>query len=410
MFRLNGLKPMNAIVNAPVQFPSKMKPFAFPSRYKVARGGRSSAKSWTIAAMLIMRGAEKQQRFLCTREIQKSIGASVLQLLSDTIDRLGYSDFYTVQANKVIGINGTTFIFEGLKSNVNKIKSMEGIDICWVEEAEKVTDESWRVLIPTIRKSGSEIWVSYNPDLESDPTHQRFIVNPPENTVSVEINYLDNRFCPDESIQEANYLKRVDYEAFENVWLGKCRKSSEAEIFKDKWIVDDFNDHFEYNADISIYYGADWGLRDPNTLLRMFIHEKTLYISHEFYKVGIDLKDLADHYDNVPDSRNYKIRADCSRPETISYMKSEGFKIEGAKKWAGSIEDGIAYMRQFEKIVIHSRCVNTINEFRNYRYKVDKLTGDILPVIVDKHNHAIDAIRYGLEPLISRKRKKALIY
>ena len=166
-----------------VQITDKFLPFLEPYRYKVAYGGRGSSKSWSIATLLVIRAIQAPTRILCAREIQKSILDSCLQLLSDAIYRLGVESEFDIQATQILGKNGSRFIFEGLRSNISKIKSMEGIDIVWCEEADQVTATSWNTLIPTIRKPGSEIWVSFNPADEMDDTYQRFVQNPPDAVV-----------------------------------------------------------------------------------------------------------------------------------------------------------------------------------------------------------------------------------
>ena len=178
-----------------------------PYRYKVAYGGRGSAKSWTIASLLVVAAYVNPIRVLCAREIQKSIGDSVIQLLSDTIERLGLQSFFDIQKTVITGTNGSRFIFEGLRSNITKIKSMEGINRVWVEEAESVSATSWETLIPTIRAPGSEIWVSFNPADELDNTYQRFVINPPPDSYVVAVNYQDNPWFPIELEKERNTSK-----------------------------------------------------------------------------------------------------------------------------------------------------------------------------------------------------------
>lgn len=197
--------------------------FAFlfdPSRYKVAKGGRGSAKSWSFADALLLTGMENPLRILCAREIMNSIKESVHRLLSDRIKSLGLEDFYTINATAITGRNGTNFLFVGLFRNVNQIKSLEGIDRVWVEEAESVSKDSWDLLIPTIRKPGSEIWVTYNPQFEDDDTHQRFAVNPPDNAVVRHVNYDDNPYFPDVLQKEMEQDKARDKSKYETVWLG----------------------------------------------------------------------------------------------------------------------------------------------------------------------------------------------
>ena len=189
------------------EFPEKLQCLFRPARYKVLYGGRGGAKSWGIARALLIQGAAKPLRVLCAREIQKSIGDSVHKLLSDQIKALGLAGFYEVQKTVIRGRNGTEFTFHGLKHNVTNIKSAEGADVCWVEEAQTVSKSSWATLIPTIRKPGSEIWVSFNPELEDDETYQRFVANPPTGAVVVKVNWSDNPWFPDVLRQEKDDLK-----------------------------------------------------------------------------------------------------------------------------------------------------------------------------------------------------------
>lgn len=191
-------------------------------RYRVAYGGRGSGKSWTIAALLILEAARSKTRILCAREIQRSISDSVIQLLSDTIERLGLESFFDVQKTQILGRNGSRFIFEGLRANITKIKSMEGIDRVWVEEAESVTATSWETLIPTIRKEGSEIWVSFNPLDELDNTYQRFVLNPPPESIVAKVNYSDNPWFPDELEKERKHLEGLDKDLYRHIWEGEC--------------------------------------------------------------------------------------------------------------------------------------------------------------------------------------------
>jgi hypothetical protein len=185
------------------------------------------------------------------------------------------------------------------------------------------------------------------------------------------------------------YDKRVDYEKYEHVWLGMVKKYGEAVIFKDKVLIEEFPEP-EYGT--QFFFGADWGYAvDPTCLIRMFMKENTLYIDHEFYAVGVEINELPQAFESVPQSKKWKIVADNARPETISYLYNRGFNIEGSKKGKGSVEDGIQFLRSFEKIIIHPRCKGTIGDFKNYKWKQDKATNEILPIPVDSSNHAPDA-------------------
>ena len=384
------------------ELPAKLGFFLEPMRYKVAYGGRGSSKSWSLARAIIIRMKTKKTRVLCARELQTSITESVHKLLSDQIEILGFGMDFSVQNNRIIGRNGSEAIFSGIRNNPTKIKSTEGIDIAWVEEAEKVSSTSWEILIPTIRKPDSEIWVSFNPHDEKDPTYQRFVVKPPPECVSVKIDWQDNPWFPDELRREKDYLYSVDPAAAEHVWGGQCRQLSDAQVLRGKYVVEGFEVGENWDGP---YYGADWGFSsDPTTLLKCWISDDVLYIEREIYGVGIETDHMPDFFGKIEGSKNFTIRADNARPEMISHMRRHGFsKIEPVEKWAGSVEDGISKLRSFRRIVIHPRCKHTADEARLWSYKTDRLTGDVLPDLIDKHNHCWDAIRYALQPLIRRR-------
>lgn len=379
--------------------------FAFlfqPARYKCALGGRGSGKSWAVARALIIRAFQQPTRILCGREIQASISESVHQLLRDQIDEMGLAPWFHVLDKKITGHLGSEFIFSGIRSNITKIKSTEGVDIFWGEEAEKFSQRSWEVVIPTIRKAGSEIWVTYNPDAETDPTHKRFAIDPPPDAIVRKVSWRDNPFFPAELERERVYLQRVDPDAYAHVWEGECRTISEAQVLRGKYEVHAFEPGG--TGWDGPYFGADWGFaQDPTTLVKCWVRGRMLHVEHETYGVGIDIDATPAMFDKVPGARDHIIRADSARPETISYMQRHGYsRMTGVEKWAGSVEDGIAFLRQFEKIIIHPRCIHAIEEARLYSYKTDRLSGDVLPDVIDKHNHIMDALRYALAPLIRR--------
>ena len=368
-----------------IDFPEAFQELFRPHRYKVFFGGRGSAKSWSVARALLILGYQKKLRILCTREIQKSISQSVHKLLCDNIEMLGFSGFYTIKKEGIVGNNGTEFLFKGLRFNPIEIKSTEGIDICWVEEAQAVSADSWDILIPTIRKTNSEIWITFNPMDMDDPTYQRFVVNPSPKAYVRKVNYNENPFFPDTAKEEMEWVKARDYDAYLHIWEGEVRKHSNAVIFAGRYRVEDF----ETPPDARFYQGVDWGFSsDPSVLIRCFVKDRTLYIDREAWGVGVELDETPALFDIVETARTWPIKADNARPETISFMKRRGYHISGAKKWAGSIEDGIAFLKSFD-IVVHPRCRHTIDEFAHYSYKVDKQTGDVLPVIVDAWNHCL---------------------
>lgn len=216
------------------EFPPAFAPLFEPSRYKIFHGGRGAAKSWAFARALLIIGASKPLRIICAREFMNSIDESVHQLLSDQIAALGLQAFYDIKNTEIVGKNGTSFAFYGLRRNINSLKSFEGADIIWVEEATDVSKNSWEVLIPTIRKDGSEIWVSFNPELDTDETYVRFVKNPPSNAVVVEVNWSDNPWFPDVLRQEMEDLKARDFDSYLTIWEGKCRQSLDGAVFADE--------------------------------------------------------------------------------------------------------------------------------------------------------------------------------
>ena len=379
------------------------------SRWKVAYGGRGGAKSWNFARALIIKATQEPLRILCAREIQKSIRDSVHTLLSDQINNMGLTPNFEIKQNEIIGVNGSKFIFSGLSDlTALSIKSMEGIDIAWLEEAQSISKRSYQLLIPTIRKDQSEIWVSFNPDLETDETYRRFIEDPPDNAIIKKVGYKDNPWFPQVLKEEMAYLAKVDPDAYSHVWLGNCVLHSDDQVLSKKVSIQEFEPELDWNGP---YFGADWGFaQDPTTLVKSWIKGRSLYVEYEAWGLGVDIDATPSLFDIVPQSRQFQVIADSARPETISYMNKRGFRIHPAVKGPGSIEDGISHLRGFEEIIIHPRCTHTIEETRLYRYKRDRLTDQITTKIIDANNHCIDALRYALEPVmrhgVFKKNKK----
>ena len=340
---------------------------------------------------------------LCGRELQNSIQDSVHQLIADQIAETGLSGAFQVNERRITSYTGAEFMFKGLrgmKNNAAQIKSLEGVDICWLEEAQTISKASLETLIPTIRKPGSEIWITFNPDQETDPVYQ-LAMNPPPGSIVRKVNWDQNPWFPPELELERQWMQRTDPDAYAHVWEGECRRYTDAQVLRGKWCVESFEPNpLTWHGP---YYGADWGFaEDPSVLVRCWIFEGRLYIEHEAYGVGVEVDELPALFDSVPGSRDHTIRADSARPETISYMRRQGFRMVPAKKGKGSVEDGVAHLRSYEQIVIHPRCRHAQEEARLWSWKVDKLSGDILPVLVDAHNHCWDAVRYALEPIIRK--------
>lgn len=391
------------------------------ARYKVAWGGRASAKSWGVAESLVRKTVAQPLTVLCTREYQVSIKDSSHRLLKDTINRLGLHLWFIVTKDSIKSSSGSDFIFKGLYNNEQGIRSTEGVDICWVEEAQSVREASWRSLLPTIRKPGSEIWITFNLMDEADATYQRFVANPRKNSIVLKLNYDSNPFLPDTMREEMEEDKARDYHMYEHVWLGMPLRVTDAIVLNKKYSVREFPDDLWLQAP-RLHFGMDFGFsQDPTAVVRFFILENMrdgksrLYIEYEAYEVGVELDDMSKWLrDRIPEVTRWPVKADSARPETISHLRRREFSISAAEKWEGSVRDGIAHLRRFDEIVIHPRCVNTAREARLWRYKTDPKTLDqhgqplVLPILIDANNHVWDAVRYGLDGYIQKGNKHGM--
>lgn len=385
---LRAVKSQNVGLKVPAVFQPLFKG---AKRRNFIFGGRGSGKSHAVAQYCIFRAYQKKTKVLCTRELQKSISESVHALLCEKIHDMGLDSFFTIQKDKIYGANGSVFIFAGVRQNVNEIKSMEGIDICWVEEAQSMSRNSLDVLVPTVRAEGSIIVFTFNPFKDTDPVYVDS-QNPDENTLVIKANYNDNPFFPEVLRLDMERDKKNDYEKYLWVWEGQCLGLSDAQIFRGKYTVKEFDT--PRNAEF--HFGADWGFaNDPTAVVRSFVIGNTLYIDQCAGRVGCDLEDTPSLFNEVEGTSLYPIYADSARPETISFMRSKRYNVVAAEKWAGSVEDGIQYLRSFSEIVIHPRCRAVIEEFDLYQYKVDRQTNEVLREPVDKFNHYIDALRYS---------------
>lgn len=388
-----------------IKTPRWAKPLLAPRRYKGAKGGRGSGKSHFFAEMLVESHILNPDcNSVCIREIQKSLKFSAKKLIEDKIRAMGVSDMFDITLTEIRNKNGNgIIIFQGMQDHTaDSIKSLEGFDIAWAEESQSISRRSIELLLPTIRKPGSEIWFSWNPYLDTDPVETMINWNKDDDSVCVHVNYLDNPFLDDILIKEAERHKRNKPDSFDHVWLGQYATKSDSQIFKDKYETRDFEIDKSFGIPL---FGIDFGFaNDATTGVKVYIKNDILYIYEEAYKVGLELDDTAMYLKSkISEIDKYPIEADCARPESISYLKRNGLPfIRGVKKWKGSVIDGIEFIKSFDKIVIHSKCENTISEFRLYSYKVDKRTDNILPDVEDSNNHIIDAIRYALEPVMKK--------
>lgn len=411
--------------------PEKLERLIRHKRLTIVYGGRGSAKTRTVASILTAFASARRERVLCLREIQNSIEESSMQELSEEVERRDLSGSFVV-GKKTIRVPATrsSFSFRGLFRNQRSIKGFTKASIAWVDEADGVSRESWGYLMPTIREPGSRVIVTFNPNKESDPTWAD-LIGPYEalldadgcyeddEVLIIRANYTDNPWFTEELEFERAKMERTNKDRYNWIWLGKFNKRSEEVIFAGKWR----EEAFETPPGVRFFFGADWGFaQDPTTLNRCWVKGNTLYIDYEAHGIRTESTDIWKlfggkegakreqlkewtpedtlKYPGIPGARKWKIKADSARPETISQVARQGFNIDAAKKWGGSVEDGIAVLLGFDEIVIHPRCVHTIAEAGLYSYKIDKQTGDILPIIVDKHNHHFDGIRYSLDGYI----------
>jgi phage terminase large subunit len=368
--------------------------FDLAPRYFAIHGGRGSGKTRTVATVLLLRASERCLRVLCARQIQKSIKDSVKRVLDDEIERLGLGWFYTSTETEIRGANGSLFIFAGLQSNIDSIKSMEGVDICWVDEAQSVKKEALEILVPTIRKPGSQFYFTWNPKSPKDPVDAKFCgADPPPGSVVLKVNYVDNPWFPEVLRVEMEYDRGRDPTKYNHIWLGNYLVLTEALIFKN-WKIEDF----EAPATAIHRLGADWGYAvDPSVLIRGHQVGRSLFVDYEAWQIGCEIEDLPSLFLSVPASEKWPIVADSSRPETISHVRRHGFpKLMPAVKGPGSIEDGIEFLKGFD-IIVHPRCTHVIDELSTYSWKIDPKTGEILPKPADENNHTMDSLRYMCE-------------
>jgi phage terminase large subunit len=380
-----------------IETPRWFMPLLAPARYKGAWGGRGSGKSHAFAEMLVEAHVlDPNRSTVCVREVQKSLSQSVKRLIEAKIEALGVGAYFEVQEAVIKSRKGDgRIIFQGMQNHTaDSIKSLEGYDCAWVEEAQSLSQRSLDLLRPTIRKPGSELWFTWNPSQSTDPVDAllRGERLPPD-AVVVGVNYESNPWFPEVLRAELEYDRKRDPDKFRHVWAGEYLRNSERRVFKN-WRVEEF----EAPRDAVIRFGADWGFAvDPTVLVRCYIEGRTLYVDHEAYGVGVEIVDTPALFLTVPGSETWPIVADSARPETIAHMRRHGFpKIMAAVKGPRSLEEGVEWLKSHD-IVVHPRCTHLIDELTLYSYKADPLTGAVLPVLDDRDNHVIDALRYACE-------------
>jgi phage terminase large subunit len=393
----------------PAEFPEKLKFLFQPARYKVAYGGRGSSKSWSFARALLLKGINKPLRILCAREIQKSIKDSVHQLLGDQIELLEISSKYTVQQTEINGTNGTRFLFVGLSDlTVDTIKSYEGIDIVWIEEGQTITERSWKILIPTIRKDGSEIWVSFNPDLESDPTYMRFVKNPAPDSVVVMMNWRDNPFF-NEVMEKERQDCLVRFPAdYPNVWEGQCRPAVEGAIYFDEVASMERDGrvcNVPYDPMLKAHVVFDLGFNDEMAVSIVQRHVSEIRIIRYIedtqktlaYYSSL-LKELRYNWGKVwlpfSDGFSKDFKTGKGSDQLLTAL---GWNV--AKKEEVSnvdVEEGIRQTRLvFPRIYVDkTNCTALIESWKRYRRHINKATLTAGAPVHDQYSHGADNTRY----------------
>jgi len=388
-----------------VDFPDSLDFLFKPSRYKILYGGRGGGKSWSVAKALIILAAQKPIRVLCAREMQNSIADSVITLLSDQITALGLADFFEVQRTAIYGKNGSEFSFAGLKHNITSLKSFEGVDICWVEEGQAVSKSSWDVLIPTIRKTDSEIWVTFNPDLDTDETFKRFVVNPPHNAIVKKVNWDDNPWFPSVLIDEKEQLKIRDMDAYLHVWEGNTRQMLDGAVYASELrSAQESNRIKDLIVDKAIPVSTFWdlGWADMTSIWFVQVVPGGEVRVIDFYQ---NCQKTIDHYMQVLQGKGY-VYKDWWLPHDAEHKNLTGRSTKDIMEAAGkpiritpklSVADGINAARQLlSRAYIHAtNCADGLQNLRHYRFGVDVNTKMFTnQPLHDQHSHAADAWRY----------------
>jgi phage terminase large subunit len=388
-----------------LDFPEKLGFLFEPKRYKILYGGRGSAKSWSVAKALIALSMRSPIRVLCARELQNSISDSVIALLADQIKAMGVDDLFDVQRTAIYGKNGSEFSFVGLKHNVTSIKSFEGVDICWVEEGQAVSKASWETLIPTIRKPNSEIWVTFNPDLDTDETYKRFVVSPPNNAFVVKVNHSDNPWFPDVLKDELEQLKAKDMDSYLNVWEGHTRQMLDGAVYANELRkAQEENRIRDLIIDKSIPVQTFWdlGWADMTSIWFVQVIAGGEVRVIDFYQ---NCQKTIDHYAQVLQDKGY-IYKDWWLPHDAENKNMTGKSVKDILQGMGkpvritpklSVADGINAARLLlDRAFIHStNCADGLQNLRHYRYDVDPSTKMFSnKPLHDQHSHAADSWRY----------------
>lgn len=386
-----------------VQIPKPLEFLFSPSRYKIAYGGRGGAKSWSFVRALLVRARQQTTRILCTREIQESIKQSVHQLIRDQITALGLDDFFTVKEKSIVGANGSEFMFEGLRYNVNTIRSKEGIDICAVFEAQNVSKSSWEVVIPTVRKDGSEIWVEFNPELETDETYKRFVLKPPPRAIVRKVSWRDNPWFPNVLQEELETLRSRDPDSYLNVWEGNCRVTLEGAIYAAelrKMQEEGRVCHVPYNEALPVSTFWDLGWADHNSILfaqkvGLEYHIIDAYqnrlqkLPHYLAMIQNRGYVYGTHY--LPHDAGHEMIGAASIEKQMQALGYKTMVLERVPKKQLGIN---AVRTMFNRLYVDEvKCADALQAWRHYRYEINEQGQWSKEPHHDEHSHFADALQ-----------------
>lgn len=391
-----------------LELPAKLSPIWQPRRYKVMHGGRGGGKSWSVAAVLLVMAAQRPMRILCAREVQKSIKDSVHRLLTDQIHRLGLGWFYEVLETEIRGVNGSLFLFSGLQTHtVDSIKSFEGCDIVWVEEAHSVSKKSWDTLTPTIRKEGSEVWLTLNPDMETDETYQRFIASPSPDTWVCQINYSDNPWFPrvleDERLKAQRTMLADDYA---HIWEGKPRRVAEGAIYRhemEQIYLDGRVRDVPYDPTLPVHTVWDLGWNDAMSIalvqrgpqdVRLIDYIEDSHRTLDWYVAELDKRPYRWGTDYLPhDGRTRNFQTGKSTEQLLREM---GRKSVRAQDRATDVEEGIKALRMvFPRLYVdQAKCARLLECLKRYQRRIHSVTNEPMEPLHDEYSHGADCARY----------------
>jgi phage terminase large subunit len=366
------------------------------ARHKALFGGRGSGKSWAVATYLASVASKSRKRIVCARQFQNSIRDSSKELIEQRIRDLALSNQFSITDRYIFhNTNKSQFLFVGLERNIESIRSLEGADIVWVEEARTVSARSLEVLLPTIRKSSSEFIWTWNPEQPEDPIDAYFRSGPPPpRSIVTRVDFHDNPyFQGTEMPGELEVLKRGNPMRYRHVWLGEYDTRYESKIFPNAKVG-----RADVPPDTAPRYGMDFGFGgDPSFVVKVYIIEgkKQIYIAGEAFG-RVAMERLPTMMRSVLHSDDDLVRADSSLPGTIEFLQARGFNMVPARKGPGSVKSGIMYLQSYE-ILIDPSCEGMREEARLYSWMTDRITGKVLSTPVDAHNHGWDAVRYAVE-------------